>query len=132
MCKIAILDDYQDFCLSLEYLLSDTFDVQSFTETNIFLKKVESERYDLVLVDFSIISIPEQGIHNGCNLIEYIKKSLKEPPILVLFTGWISRNALEEGKKICPMADGFLAKDSEIAEILQSINRFLASKTSGC
>ncbi|HAJ58241.1 MAG TPA: hypothetical protein DCP31_02335, partial [Cyanobacteria bacterium UBA8543] len=112
MFKIALLDDYQDFCLSLEYLLSDTFDVQSFTDTNIFLKKVESERYDLVLIDFSIISIPEQGIHNGCNLIEYIKERLKEPPLLILFTGWISRNALEEGKKICPMADGFLAKDS--------------------
>lgn len=131
MYKIAILDDYQDFCLSLEYLLNDTFEAQAFTNTSIFLEKTESESYDLVLIDFSIISIPEQGINNGCDLIKYLKERLKEPPILVLFTGWISRNALEEGKKICPVADFFLAKDSEIKEVLQNINRFLASKACG-
>ena len=131
MYKIAILDDYQDFCLSLEYLLNDTFETQAFTNTSSFLEKAGSESYDLVLIDFSIISIPEQGINNGCDLIQYLKQKLKEPPILVLFTGWISRNALEEGKEICPMADFFLAKDSEINEIVQNINRFLTSKACG-
>ncbi len=130
MYKIAILDDYQDFCLSLEYLLQDTYETHTFTDTNIFLEKVELGSYDLVLIDFSISPILDKQINNGCDLIQSLKLKLKEPPILILFTGWISRNALEEGMKICPIADGFLAKDSGIEETLHEINRFLVSKAS--
>jgi DNA-binding NarL/FixJ family response regulator len=68
-------------------------------------------------------------IYNGCELIKYLKETLKNPPVLVLFTGWIARNPLEEGREICPLADGFLAKDSDIEEMLQEINRLLASRT---
>lgn len=130
MYNLAILDDNSGFCQVMQCFLSNYFNVSTFTDTRIFLENLESEQYNLVLVDLSIIPNPDRKIKNGCELIEYLKENLKNPPILVLFTGWISRNPLEEGKQICPFADSFLAKDSGIEEILEEINRLLASRAS--
>jgi CheY-like chemotaxis protein len=130
MHNVAVLDDNSGFCQVMQCFLSNYFKVSTFTDTRKFLAKLESERYDLVLVDLSIIPNHDIKINNGCELIEYLKNFLKNPPLLVLFTGWISRNPLEEGRQICPLADGFLAKDCGIEEILQEINRLLATKAS--
>lgn len=128
MYNLAVLDDNGGFCQVMHCFLSSYFKVSTFTDTRRFLEKIQTERYDLVLVDLSII--PSQGIkiRDGCELIRFLKEHLKNPPLLVLFTGWITRNPLEEGRKICPLADGFLAKDSGIEEILHEINRLLASR----
>lgn len=128
MYNLAVLDDNVDFCQVLQCFLSNYFEVSTFTDTKKFLEKIESANYDLVLIDLSLI--PNQGIeiHNGCELIEYLKKNLLDPPLLVLLTGWISANPGEEGMKICPLADGFLAKDAGIEEMLKEINRLLAGK----
>lgn len=128
MVEIAILDDNYDFCLAMDYLLSNYFEVSSFTDTDTFLKEIESGKYDLGLIDLSIIPTTGTEIQNGCELIEYLKEHLKSPPALILFTGWLGRNDLEEGRKMCPLADGFLSKGSDFDEILQEINRFLTSK----
>lgn len=130
MYNLAVLDDNSSFCQVLQCFLSHYFEVSTFTDTKKFLENVKFSNYDLVLVDLSIIPDSSRKINNGCELIEYLKNSLKKPPLLVLFTGWISINPLEEGRKICPLADGFLAKDSGIEEILRQINRLLASKAS--
>ncbi len=130
MYNVAVLDDNSDFCQVMQCFLSNYFTVYTFTDTRRFLEKIESTHYDLVLVDLSIIPSHRIKIHNGCELIEYLKHTVKNPPLLVLFTGWISRNPREEGKQLCPLADGFLAKDSGIDEILQEINRLLSSKVS--
>jgi len=129
MYNLAMLDDNSGFCQVIQCFLSNYFNISTFTDTRIFLEKMESEQYDLVLVDLSIIPNSEVRIKNGCELIEYLKRELKSPPLLVLFTGWISSNPGEEGRKICPLADGYLAKDCGIEEILQEINRLLASQT---
>lgn len=130
MYNLAVLDDNSGFCQVMQCFLSNYFEVATFTDTRKFLEKLDSEQYDLVLIDLSLIPNPERKIQNGCELIAYLKNNLINPPLLVLFTGWISRNPIEEGRKICPLADGFLAKDSGIEEILQEINRLLASRVS--
>jgi CheY-like chemotaxis protein len=130
MYNLAVIDDNSSFCQVMQCLLSNYFNVSTFRDTKNFLETLESERYDLILIDLSIIPNQEIEIQNGCELIEYLKNNLQHPPILVLFTGWISRSPLEEGKQICPLADGFLAKDSGIEEIMQEINRLLASRAS--
>lgn len=128
MYNLAILDDNSGFCQVMQCFLSNYFEVSTFTDTQLFLEGMKSQIYDLVLIDLSIIPNPDIKIHNGCELIKYLKETLSNPPILVLFTGWIARNPLEEGRQICPLADGFLAKDSDIEEMLQEINRLLTSK----
>ncbi len=127
MFEIAILDDNYDFCLAMEYLLSNFFRVSTFTDTNSFLEEIKSGKYDLALIDLSILPPADKKIQDGCDLIAYLKKHLSSPPLLILFTGWIGRNDIEEGRKLCPSADGFLAKGSDLDEILQAINRFLTS-----
>lgn len=129
MYKIALLDDNYEFCIVMECFLSNFFDISTFTNTNKFLKSIESELYDLVLVDFSIIPCTDVSIQDGCELIEHLQKTLTHPPLLILVTGWIGRNPAKEGKKICPTADGFLAKDSGIEEILPELNRLLTAKS---
>ncbi len=129
MYNLAILDDNSGFCQVMQCFLSNYFQVSTFTDTKFFLEGMKSQVYDLVLIDLSIIPNQEMKIYNGCELIKYLKETLKNPPVLVLFTGWIARNPLEEGREICPLADGFLAKDSDIDEMLQEINRLLASRT---
>jgi hypothetical protein len=57
-----------------------------------------------------------------------IKKTVPNPPFLVLVTGFISATNLEVGREICPEADAFIAKDAGIDAILKEIKRLLASK----
>ena len=130
MYNLAVLDDNSGFCQVIQCFLSNYFKVSTYTDTRIFLEGMKSQVYDLVLIDLSIIPEQEMKIHNGCELIKYLKQTLNKPPVLVLFTGWISRNPVEEGRQICPLADGFLAKDSGIEEIMQEINRLLTSRGS--
>lgn len=79
MYNLAVLDDNVDFCQVLQCFLSNYFEVSTFTDTKKFLEKIESANYDLVLIDLSLI--PNQGIeiHNGCELIEYLKKTCSIP-----------------------------------------------------
>lgn len=130
MYKIAILDDNNDFCTAIQELLSNYHETYAFTDTSIFLEKMKSENYDLVLIDLSIQPISSQKIYNGCDLIGYLKRTFSELPIFVLFTGWISGNAAQEGRKICPVADGFIGKNVDLDKILQEINRLITSKAS--
>lgn len=129
MHSIALIDDNDCFCQVMQCFLSNYFDFHCFTDTNLFLEAIRSHKYQLVLVDFSIAPTHQMLVRNGCELIEYVKKNLEQPPLLVLFTGWIGNQPVAEGKKLCPIADGFVAKDSGIDEILQQINTLLTSQT---
>ncbi|HEY9606093.1 MAG TPA: hypothetical protein V6C85_31085 [Allocoleopsis sp.] len=128
MRSIALIDDNDCFCQVMQCFLSNYFDFQGFTDTNLFLEAIRSHKYELVLVDFSITPIQQILVRNGCELIEYVKKNLEQPPLLVLFTGWLGNQPVAEGKKLCPIADGFVAKDSGIDEILHQINTLLSSR----
>jgi CheY-like chemotaxis protein len=130
MSKIGLLDDNNDFCTAIQELLSNYHESYAFADTTIFLEKIKSEKYDLALIDLSIQPISSLKIYNGCDLIGYLKSTLSELPILVLFTGWISGNLVQEGRKICPLADGFIGKNLDLDNILQEINNLITSKNS--
>ena len=130
MYKIALLDDNNEFCQVMECFLDHHFDFQAFTDTNLFVSEIQSSKYDLVLIDFSIVPPRGLNIKNGCELIRYLKSSLSEPPFTVLFTGWIGLNTSEEGRRICPSADGYLAKSSDIENMLERLDKFLPSQVS--
>ena len=125
MKKIAILDDYDDFCVVMECLLGSYFEVSGFTDTSLFLEKVKTEKYTVALIDLSIKPIPGGKIKDGCDLIQYLKENLPEPPLMILFSGWFNKNDLDEAKNICPIADSFLPKDSDLENILAEINRLI-------
>lgn len=128
MYNVAIVDDNQDFCFVLECLLKNYFQVSGFLDISKFLQSLESQTYDVILVDFTLLSEENQSIKNGCELIVNLKNKLSNPPLCILLTGWIGKNDLEGGKKLCPQADGFLPKDADIPYILEQINTLLASR----
>ncbi|MGB7444482.1 MAG: response regulator [Coleofasciculaceae cyanobacterium] len=130
MYKIALLDDNHEFCQVMECFLDYHFDFQAFTDTNLFLSAVKSSKYDLVLIDFSIVPPRGLNLNNGCELIRHLKSSLLEPPFTVLFTGWLGLNTVEEGRRICAIADGYLAKSSDIENMLEKLDNFLPSQVS--
>lgn len=81
------------------------------------------------MVDFSLA--PRQSLDeyiNGRQLIQYLKKVLSRPPLLVLVTAFISKNDLGTGKILCPEADYFIAKDAGIDDNLQQIRLLLKAK----
>lgn len=128
MSKLAIVDDNQEFCLVMQYFLENYFEMFTFADIGSFFETIELAQYDLVLIDYTIPPYLNQKIENGCELIRYLKKILTAPPILVLLTGWLSKYDLEEGLKICPEADSFLAKDTDLIEILNQINRLIGNR----
>lgn len=125
MPKIAILDDNEDFCFVIQAFLKNYWEVTTFTEISSFLASIDSQNYDLILVDFSLSPEEKINVKDGCHLIEILKKQLNPPPLFILITGWLGINELEEGYKICPVADAFLSKNSDLSEILKQINSLL-------
>jgi len=126
MYKIGVLDDDETWCLIIERLLSKEFEV--FTYRRVFSFLQEINQYDLVIVDFSIPPAPYEKGMDGSEIIMQIKKTVPNPPLLVLVTGFLSASNLEVGREICPEADAFIAKDAGIDAILKEIKRLLASK----
>ncbi len=125
MYKIGIIDDNELYCLSLKHFLSREFEVTIFTRVSAFLQNPRS--YDLVIVDYSIPSANYEKEIDGSELI-CLLKSMPNPPLLILATGFLSRNELEIGREICPEADGFLAKDTGLEVILQQVKQLLATR----
>ena len=126
MYKIAVIDDNELYCLSLKHFLNREFEVTIFTKVSAFLQKPDS--YDLVIVDYSLPCANYEKEIDGCELICLLKATLPNPPLLILATGFLSRNELEIGREICPEADDFLAKDAGLQAILQQIEQLLATK----
>lgn len=126
MYKIGIVDDDELFGLAIRRFLSRDFEVSVFTRVSSFLQAQCS--YDLVIVDYSIPCANYEKEIDGCQLICQVKGTLPNPPILVLLTGFLSKNNLELGKGICPEADSFLAKDAGLDTISQQVKYLLASK----
>lgn len=79
-------------------------------------------------MDFSIPPAAYEKDMDGRELITHLKQTLLNPPILVLATGFISKDDSEIGKEICPTADVFFAKDAGLSEILQQTKLLLNSK----
>lgn len=79
------------------------------------------------MVDLSLPADRYAGI-DGRKLIRDIRKTLSEPPLLVLVTAFIGKNELESGEINCEEADAFLAKDAGLEEISRRLQELLAAK----
>src|SRR6476469_2851347 len=126
MHKIAVVDDDENWCLVIKRFFRNDFEVSTFKRVSIFLH--EPSNYDLVIVDFSIPPASYEKDMDGCQLICHLKATLPNPPLLVLATGFVSKNNLEAGKQICPQADDFFSKDAGLEEILQQTKQLIASR----
>jgi hypothetical protein len=60
-------------------------------------------------------------------LIRYLK-NLRYPPLVILVSGYVSKNDSALGRKICPEADAFCAKDAGLDELSAKIKDLLACK----
>lgn len=126
MHKIAVLDDDENWCFTIQRFFRKSYHVSVFADVEIFMSQVE--RFDLAIIDFSIPRAVFETKTNGSEIIRHIKSKLKNPPILVLASGFISSRDEQAGYEICPEADSFLAKDAGLDTILQQINILLAEK----
>ncbi len=126
MKKIAILDDDNYWGIALQRFFKKDFEVSIFTEVDRFLRK--ASQYELAIVDFSIPSARYETNMTGSEVIRHLKESLADPPLLVLMSGFISKNDIEAGQLICPQADAFLAKDLGMDKILVEVKQLLEKK----
>lgn len=132
MDKIAIIDDDQLWCLAVQRFFRNSFEVSIFNDATSLLKDIQKggNQYELIMIDLSLP--PSQYIEiDGRKLIVQIRKILSNPPILVLVTGFISKNDLENGEVICPEADAFLGKDGGLDEILKQLQQLIIWKKNG-
>ncbi|MCT7950169.1 response regulator [Ancylothrix sp. C2] len=126
MHRIAVLDDDENWCFTIQRFFRKYYQVSVFADVEIFLGQVD--RFDLAIVDFSLPRAVFEPKTNGSEIIRNIKSKLKNPPILVLASGFISTRDQQAGYEICPEADSFLAKDAGLDNILQHIHFLLAEK----
>lgn len=124
MRNIAVLDDDEYWCLAIQRFFRNDFNVLTFRDPYYFLNQLD--HFDLAIVDFSLPPARFEKETDGCTLIRQLKSTMENPPILVLATGFVSRNDLELGRKICPEADDFLVKDMGLDAALQKIKQLLA------
>jgi CheY-like chemotaxis protein len=125
MYTIAVIDDDKHWCYAIDRFFRNEFEVYTFPTTTDFLK--QSFDFDLVLVDYSIPHIYYEDHMDSRELIRYLK-SLRYPPLVVLVSGYVSKNDSALGKTICPEADAFFAKDAGLDELLMKLKELLACK----
>lgn len=133
MYKIAVLDDDEHWCFTIQRFLRNHFDVVTYTDIHSFMRSQET--FDLVIVDFTLLPTREfEALINGCELIRYLKRTLSHPPLMVLASGYISRSDLEDSgllkdESLCAEADMFLAKDAGLEIVLAQIQQLLANRS---
>ncbi len=126
MYKIAVVDDDRTWCFVIERFFRNDFKVFTFTEVSNFLCQLGE--YELVIVDYSISYDRDEERSQGRQLIRYLKKTLPDPPLLILASAYLSKNNLEFGKEFCPEADAFFAKDAGLEELLQQTKQLIDAR----
>lgn len=126
MYNIAIVDDNEAWCFTLEFFLRQHhFSVSSFNAPDLFLK--QAHEFDLALIDFSIPVRRFQREVDGPSLIAKIKRQVSNPPLLVLISAYFTKEVLNHPHDICPEADAYLSKSCGLEEILQCVQHLLAA-----
>ncbi len=112
MQKIAVLDDDENWCLAVARFFRNDFDVDTFTDTQSFLA-ASLESYDVVIIDFAISpTLRYERQVSGIDLIDQLKQQLKNPPIMILTSAFISKNDSGIDQELISAADELLPKDS--------------------
>lgn len=127
MHKIAVLDDDENWCFAIQRYFKREFAVTSFRGISSFLRDIQ--QFDLVIVDFSLPNSRHDIDMNGCQIIQHVRKTVENPPVLILATGFISRNDMELCQSFCPEADAFLAKDAGLDIALKQTQKLLAHRS---
>ena len=125
MYTMAVVDDDKHWCFTIDRFFRNEFEVYSFPTAADFLK--QSFEFDLVIVDYSIPPLYDEDYVESRELIHYLKK-LRYPPLVLLVSGYVSKNDSTLAKNICPEADGFCAKDAGLDELSRKIKELLACK----
>lgn len=77
-------------------------------------------------MDFSITQFYQlEKFTNGRELIQHIKATVKNPPLMMLVSGFISKNDLITAAELCPEADDFSAKDVGLDGLLEQVKLLL-------
>lgn len=126
MQTIAVVDDDVHWCRVIERFFRNELEIYTFPTASAFLKQLFD--YDLVIVDYSIPPIHYEENIDSCQLIHHLKTNLRYPPLVVLISGYVSKNDAELGRRICPEADAFFTKDAGLEELSKQIKHILASK----
>ena len=126
MYKVAILDDDEHWCLVAQRFLKQQFAVVTYRSVSAFFWELpELSQYDVLLIDVSLPTARHEPNINGIEIIARIKR-LPRSPALILVTAYMSRHELAvDGKRICPEADGFFAKDAGLQVLAQQIKQLL-------
>ena len=125
MHTMAVIDDDKYWCHALERFFKNEFEVYTFPTTSDFLQ--QSFDFDLVLIDFSIPPVDNEEYIDSREVIRYLK-SLRYSPVVVLVSGYVSKNDSALGKTISPEADAFFAKDAGLDELLRKLKDLLTCK----
>ena len=122
--KIAILDDDKLWILAVKRFFRNDFDVADVGDSWTLIENISS--YKLVMVDFSITRFDKlEKFTNGRELIQHIKATVKNPPLMMLVSGFISKNDLITAAELCPEADDFSAKDVGLDSLLEQVKLLL-------
>jgi CheY-like chemotaxis protein len=128
MYRIAIVDDNETWCFVLALRLQQHgYAVSTFTDTHAFLR--EMDRFDVVLVDFSMPARRFQRGMDGPEVICQVKQQLDNPPLLVLVSSFFTKDLLDVAADVCPEADAVLSKQVDTTEMLSQIQKLLAAQS---
>ncbi|MDH3973618.1 MAG: response regulator transcription factor [Deltaproteobacteria bacterium] len=117
MINLLIADDHPIVRQGLKQILSNSGDIKVVAEAETCqetLNKVNNNKYDVILLD---LSMPGRG---GLEIIQDIKNSKHQPPILILTAYAEEQYALRALKS---GASGYLVKKSAPHELVTAIKR---------
>ena len=115
--KIIIIDDDSFILASIEKQLNkEDFDLDLINNPLIGLKKLEKEKYSLVICDIRMKPL------TGLEVLQVIKSTQPELPVIII-TGFIDDSIMEKAKKVG--YDDYLIKPFRKKSLTDSINKIL-------
>ena len=122
MLRFVMADDHPVVLKGLKDILSESFNKATIDETTTgygLLRKVQNNRYDLVLLDISLPDI------NGLEVLKEIKKTKPKLPVLIISMYLEEQYALRAMKA---GAQGYVTKRSASDELVLAVRKILAGK----
>ena len=129
MYQLAIVDDNESWCFILATRLRQhQYVVSTFTDTDLFLR--QAAQFDLALIDFSMPPRRYQIDTDGPDVIRKLKQRLDNPPLVILISSFFTEDILKDVAELDLQADAYLSKSVKSIDLLQQIERLLATRRS--
>ena len=119
MSRILVIDDEENICiLYAEELTEEGYEVVTASNTTEAVEKLQQMEFDLVVLDIKLKN------ESGIDLLQKIVKERHEMPVILCsafscykddFSAWL--------------ADGYIVKSGDLAELKQEIARVLGKKS---